>query len=204
LNVFKETLNKNRLELTRLYEIWQLSTNKSIKNLIIELFNLACHSDSALVSLLYENTNLCCELFCLIKQDITLDDHVSLIVCLKCLIMMFTNTSQRSITQRTLDFLKQTDFLQILFDTIESEKSFLLIKIKDSSSKNENLAVIDLFVYLILAINKKFQLPEENLLIQTINSNEENRKYFSEIIINLINSESKDYKNIIQFFKFKI
>jgi len=117
---------------------------------------------------------------------------------------MFTNTSQRSITQRTLDFLKQTDFLQILFDTIESEKSFLLIKIKDSSSKNENLAVIDLFVYLILAINKKFQLPEENLLIQTINSNEENRKYFSEIIINLINSESKDYKNIIQFFKFKI
>ncbi len=99
--------------------------------------------------------------------------------------------------------MKQTDFLTNLFQTIESEKSFLFVKLnknfEDYAPKNpteisrselQNPTLLDLFIHLVLALNNKFQLPEENLVINTINSSQEDRKYLSEIVINLINFES--------------
>ena len=189
LKVFKQTLSENRLEILTLFEIWQLSTNKTIKNNIIQLFNLCCQSDPALISLLYENTNLTSELCSQLKQDITTSDHLSIVSALKCLITLFTNT-ERGVTQRFCDFLKETNFLTILFNTIETEENFLFLKLNQfEDAKKSDFTVLDLFIHFILALNQKFQLIEENLIIQFINSNEENRKYLSEMIINLINFE---------------
>ncbi len=98
LNVFKTILAQNRLEILNLFEMWQLSTNKRVKNAIIQLFHLVCHSDPSVVSLLYESIHLMPELFCQIKQDIALGDHASLIILLKFIIMLLINTDRR-ITQ---------------------------------------------------------------------------------------------------------
>ncbi len=70
-NVFKDILIENRQSLLSLFEIWQLSTDKKIKNSIIKLFNISFYSDKTLIRLLYENTNLACELCYLIKQEIS-------------------------------------------------------------------------------------------------------------------------------------
>ena len=69
-NVFKTDLTENRLEIISLFEIWQLAADRSIKNTIIELFNLCFTTDPAITNILYENTNLASELCCLIKEDI--------------------------------------------------------------------------------------------------------------------------------------
>ena len=70
-DVFKDILVQNRQSLLSLFEIWQLSTDKQIKNSIIKLFNISFYSDKTLIRLLYENTNLACELCYLIKQEIS-------------------------------------------------------------------------------------------------------------------------------------
>ena len=109
-----------------------------------------------------------------------------------------------------LEFLKRDDFLKLLLETIESEKEFLFLNLpteekisrSEESLKGRNDAtsskktLIDMFVYLIISINKKFTLPEENLLVNLINSNQEivsNRKCLSESVINLFNFESIDF-----------
>ncbi len=99
--------------------------------------------------------------------------------------------------------------MKLLLETIESEKEFLFLNLPTEAkiSRSESLngrneatnskkTLIDLFVYLIIAINKKFTLPEENLLVNLINSNQEivsNRKCLSESVINLFNFESINY-----------
>ena len=72
--VFHAILKRNRQEILSLFEVWQLtgSSNKLIRNQIIELFNICSYSDPVLLRLLYENTNFPSELLCSIKQDIEL------------------------------------------------------------------------------------------------------------------------------------
>lgn len=98
-----------------LFEIWQLSTNKQIKNKIIQLLNISFYSDPTLMQLLIQNTNLAAELCYSIKQDISLSglytlkllaykiryhnkililDQVSLGKSLICLNFMLANTSK--------------------------------------------------------------------------------------------------------------
>ncbi len=58
---------------------------------------------------------------------------------------------------------------------------------------DSKLTIIEMFVHLLLAINKKFLLPEENLVVSFINTNQDtiaNRKFLSEAVINLFNFET--------------
>ncbi len=58
--------------------------------------------------------------------------------------------------------------------------------------------IIEVFVHLLLAINKKFLMPEENLIVNFINMNQDtiaNRKFLSEAIINLFNFENDPLLN---------
>ena len=90
--VFKNTILTNRLPIINLFEIWQLSVEKEIKNHIIELLHLCCFSDPTLVSHFYEDINLTSEICCQLKQDFIKCDHYSLAINLKFLTMLLTNS----------------------------------------------------------------------------------------------------------------
>ena len=112
--------------------------------------------------------------------------------------------SELNVSVSVIDFLKQDDFLQIIFDAIESEKDYLFINLISDKSGHRNLdddyedqkpklTMIQIFIHLLLTINKKFMMPEENLLVNFINTNAEtisNRKFLSEAVINLFNFET--------------
>jgi len=59
---------------------------------------------------------------------------------------------------------------------------------------SQDICALDLFVHLLLSINKKFFQPEDNIIINLINSTMDdgvhNYKTLSEISINLFNFES--------------
>lgn len=201
-NVFDKILRTSRDQILNLFGIWQLASNKTVKNNIIDLYNICSLTDPIVLRLLFENTNLASELCCKIKQDIELMDHVSLHKSCKCLILLITNNSRMQLS--FVDFLKQDDFLQIIFDAIESEKDYLFINLISDKSGHRNLdddyedqkpklTMIQIFIHLLLTINKKFMMPEENLLVNFINTNAEtisNRKFLSEAVINLFNFET--------------
>lgn len=194
--VFKNTIVANRLPVIYLFEIWQLSTDKEIKNQIIELLNLCCFADSSLVSHFYEDINMTSEVCCQLKLDIVQCDQHSLAINLRFLTTLLTN-SDLNLTKSLQEFLEGSDFLRFLLDTIESEHEFLLLNLEDFEIFKESQRItnkkvftsIDLIIHFLFALNQKYVLPEENSIIKIINSTQESRKYLSEIIVNEINGE---------------
>lgn len=122
-----------------------------------------------------------------------------------------------------VEFLAKSDFYEIILDTIErdddNQNEFLFKKLSESDEDKAELirvqprckiykkqqqysmlksldqqTVADLFVNLILAINKKFLMPEDNSLAHYLVSTQEkinNHKFLSETILNLFNAERK-------------
>lgn len=67
----------------------------------------------------------------------------------------------------------------------------------DIGNQNQNTTMVEMFIRLLLAINKKFMLPGENLILEFINNPDtiSNRKFLSESIVNLFNID----RNICTF-----
>jgi hypothetical protein len=104
--------------------------------------------------------------------------------------------------------LKKSDIIQVVLDTIEHDKKYLLIKLNESNHEFielnaqqitnkmqkdylQNCCLVDLLIHFVLNINKKYMLPSENLVSICINSSQESMfKVLSEIVINLFNFES--------------
>ena len=97
--------------------------------------------------------------------------------------------------------MKNSNFLQVLFETIESDKSFLFTKLSEIDAHNNSspdsrveLTLVDLLVHLVLALNLKFFLPEDNLVAYFLVSDQQTiqtHKLLGETILNLFNSERK-------------
>ena len=104
--------------------------------------------------------------------------------------------------------MKKSDIIQVVLDTIEHDKKYLLIKLNESNHEFielnaqqitnkmqkdylQNCCLVDLLIHFVLNINKKYMLPSENLVSICINSSQETMfKVLSEIVINLFNFES--------------
>lgn len=197
-NVFNDVLRNNRDRILSLFGIWQLASNKNIKNNIIQLFNICAQTDPIIMRILCDSTNLASELCCSIKQDIQLADHLSLNRSCRCLITLVTYNPRMQLS--FVDFLQTDDFLKTVFDAIESEKDYLYLNIynKDNFDKNQKQTILEMFIHLLLAVNKKFMLPGENLILEFINSDSEtisNRKFLSEAIVNLFNLDTDPLLN---------
>lgn len=77
-----------------------------------------------------------------------------------------------------------------MLKSIESDDNIMFEKVDNSSSTN-NVFLVDLFIYFILALNKKFILPKDNLVINEILSQkDQSYKTLSENLIKLLNLES--------------
>ena len=70
-------LRNNRDRILSLFGIWQLASNKNIKNNIIQLFNICAQTDPIIMRILCDSTNLASELCCSIKQDIQLAGNLN-------------------------------------------------------------------------------------------------------------------------------
>lgn len=197
-NVFNQVLKNNRDRILKLFGIWQLTTNKKIKSNIIELFNMCTLTDPVIIKLLFENTNIALELCCSIKQDIELADHISLSKTCKCLILLITNNFRMQLS--FIDFLKTDDFLKTLFAAIESEQDYLFENLHEKSVDPtiQKQTIMEYFIHLLLSINKKFLMPEDNVILDFINSDTDtisNRRFLSETIVNLFNLEKDPLQN---------
>lgn len=77
-----------------------------------------------------------------------------------------------------------------MLKSIESDDNIMFEKVDNSSSTN-NVFLVDLFIHFILALNKKFVLPKDNLVINEILSQkDQSYKTLSENLIKLLNLES--------------
>lgn len=89
-----------------------------------------------------------------------------------------------------LEFLKSNDILNFMLKSIESDDNIMFEKVDNSSSTN-NVFLVDLFIHFILALNKKFILPKDNLVVNEILSQkDQSYKTLSENLIKLLNLES--------------
>lgn len=61
-----------------------------------------------------------------------------------------------------------------------------------NSSNNNNVFLVDMFIHFLLALNKKFNLPQDNLVLSEILSKKDtSHKMLSEYLIKVLNLESK-------------
>ncbi len=83
---------------------------------------------------------------------------------------------------------------------------------KKATHEVENSCVADRFIHFLLSLNKKFNMPDENLILKNIFSSNQsddanstditsfdNYKYLSEVLLNLVNFEGIYFRTNFYF-----
>ena len=111
-----------------------------------------------------------------------------------------------------IDFLKHDDFIRTLLWAIESDQAYLYTNLRELENVNpisraletknncNGLSLLDILIHLILAFNKKFSHPDDNIILKILYADSDstlNRKVLSETILKLFNLEGIFYKKLI-------